>query len=404
MRKHKRIALATGLVAGLLATVSVVAVACNNENKKGTTPSTGVQTQTQVAQNSNLSQTEKDKYEVAGAAWFSSLWNTTSAEKRAMSKNAYETAKASFDKLLEAQKDVFDKDKVTYTPAANGKASTLKVQNTNGKAIPVVFMDIDETILNNYAYQNYVLINKLSYNPKTWNEFVKAEISTELDGAIDFIKHVYSKGGVVMFNSNREQETEKQATINNLVKVKLDEALLPEWVFWMQGVDLGATDKKPWNHIKKDEKGKRVKSNKEDRMNFVNDNKLDLTKEGQDFGNAVQFKTIMRVGDNFDDFNDNATKRKGLEERNKVLDDTLKLFGNSDANVKGVRYEIKEDGSVIKKEQSWSESYVMIGGNASYGGFIDALHKNIYKMKDSEKLELFRTLLKSKLWWEPKAK
>lgn len=46
----------------------------------------------------------------------------------------------------------------------------------------------------------------------------------------------------------------------------------------------------------------------------------------------------------------------------------------------------------------------MIGGNASYGGFIDALDKDIYKKSDSEKLELFRTLLKAQLYWEPKNK
>lgn len=394
MTKQKRILLATGLAASLFATTSIVAVACNSKSS--------IQTQTQTQ---NLSQAEKDKYEVAGAAWYSSLWNTTSAEKRAMTKNAYVTAKESFDKLLKAQENVFTSQNVTYTPGTNNQPGKLVVKNTeSNKAIPVVFMDIDETVLNNYAYQNYVLIAKKSYNPKSWEEFVKSEVSTELDGAIDFINHVYKNGGVVMFNSNREQETQKEATINNLVKVKMDKALLPDWVFWMQGVDLNASDKKPWNHIKKDEKGKRVKSSKEDRMNFVNDNKLDISQTGFEFGNAVQFKTIMRVGDNFDDFNDNASKKKGVSERNAVLDSTLKLFGNSDASVKGVRYEVNDKKELVKKDEDWAESYVMIGGNASYGGFIDALDKDIYKKSDSEKLELFRTLLKAQLYWEPKNK
>lgn len=34
----------------------------------------------------------------------------------------------------------------------------------------------------------------------------------------------------------------------------------------MQGVDLSQND--PWNHIKKDNNGKRVKTDKEERMNF----------------------------------------------------------------------------------------------------------------------------------------
>ncbi|MCU9934513.1 hypothetical protein NWE61_05405 [Mycoplasmopsis felis] len=68
-----------------------------------------------------------------------------------MSYTLYNSAKKQFDTLVKGQPEVFETDKVKVD--ANGNVTISNT--TEGKAIPVVFMDIDETVLNNYSFQNY---------------------------------------------------------------------------------------------------------------------------------------------------------------------------------------------------------------------------------------------------------
>lgn len=324
--------------------------------------------------------------------WLANIWNTISAEKDAMSYNLYMAAIKQFDALK--NQDVFELNKVSVNE------NNVTVSNTSsGKSVPVVFMDIDETVLNNYAFQNWLVLNNKSYNSKNWDAFVQDAVSVALPGAIEFIKHVYANGGVVMFNSNREQLNQVEPTIKNLVKEGLEAKYLPKWTFWMQGVDL--ENPKPWTAIKKDANGKRVKSHKESRMNLVNSKESwDLSEDGVS-GNAVSFKTIMRVGDNFNDFNDLATDTTN-EERNKVLhNDTMKLFGNFDVKTKGVKFTKNDKNELVKENTSWAESYVMIGGNASYGGFESGLAKGYYGLPAAKQLEAMKKAME-KLSWTPK--
>ncbi|WGI36848.1 HAD family acid phosphatase [Mesomycoplasma lagogenitalium] len=322
--------------------------------------------------------------------WNSGVWNTVSAEKDAMTINLYNAAKKQFDEMIK-QTDILELDKVKVE---NDK---VVVSNTSdNKSIPVVFMDIDETVLNNFAFQNYLVLNKDVYNSKNWNAFIQDKKAIKIAGAIEFIKYVYSKGGVVMYNSNREQENQLVPTRENLISEGLDAKYLPDWVFWMQGVDLSKTEA-PWKHIKKDSNGKRIKSEKEERMNLVNEKTWDLS-EYNGSGNKISFKTVMRVGDNFDDFNDIASGKKLNPERNKVLNDTGKLFGNFDISVKGVKYKKNENGQVIKEDETWSESYVLIGGNSSYGGWESGLAQNFYGIGADKQVEALTNALKTNLW------
>ncbi|QDI65115.1 5'-nucleotidase, lipoprotein e(P4) family [Ureaplasma urealyticum] len=332
--------------------------------------------------------------------WLANVWNTLSAEKDGMLLTAYNSAKHQFDAMV--KQDAFDTNKVKVEKDASGNITKVTVSNPDsGKAIPVVFMDIDETILNNYANQNYQLLNNKAYSPRDWDLFVADKASKRLAGAFEFIKYVWEHGGVVMFNSNREQSSHIEPTVENLVSEGLDRALLPKWVFWMQGIDF-ASDK-PWDNVKKDAKGKRVKSTKEDRMNTMNERTqgYDLSAFGS--GNAVVLKTVMRVGDNFDDFNDNASKGKTNAERVALLKEYGKLFGNFDTkNTKGIKY--KKDatsGKIVKSDETWSESYVMIGGNSSYGGFESGIAKGYFGLSKEDQVKALREYVKQ-LYWEPK--
>ncbi|TDV24080.1 5'-nucleotidase (lipoprotein e(P4) family) [Mycoplasmopsis mustelae] len=325
---------------------------------------------------------------------FSNLWNSVSAERDAMALSQYRSAMKQFDALVDSQKNVFELDKAKIDP----KTSKLTVSNTSeNKSIPVVFMDIDETILDNFGYQHWLVANNASFSPETWNEFVQDKVSKKIPGAFEFIDHVYKKGGIVMFNSNREQKNQLIPTRENLIKEGLNKAYLPDWVFWMQGVDLN-TDK-PWANIKEDENGKRIKSHKEERMNLVNSKKWNLSVNGQDFGDAVSLKTVMRIGDNFDDFNDIRSANQTNEQRKDIVNKELgKLFGNFDSNVKGIKYTKDAQGNAIKSEESWAEGYVQIGGNASYGGWVSGLAAGFNGFTNDKKLKTVEDLTNALKW------
>lgn len=59
----------------------------------------------------------------------------------------------------------------------------------------------------------------------------------------------------------------------------------------------------------------------------------------------------MRVGDNYNDFNDTAVGSKLNPDRNKLLNDNLKLFGNFDTSVK-VWNTSKQQ--IIKLKRRWN--------------------------------------------------
>lgn len=373
------------LTLGALATVTPVAMLISCQSTVQETAS-----QTTESKTSDFNSPESVIY---NQRWLSNVWNTVSAEKTAMSQNLYNAAKKQFDAMITQSQ--FDTKKVHIYD------DKVVVDNPDeNKAIPVVFMDIDETVLNNYAFQNYLVLNNKTFDPVLWNQFVQDEKAIEIKGAFDFINYVWKNGGVVMFNSNREQENQKIATLNNLVKEGLNKKFLPDWVWWMQGVDLSQND--PWNHIKKDNNGKRVKTDKEERMNFLNERTQGFNLSSyNNSGNKVVFKTVMRVGDNYNDFNDTAVGSKLNPDRNKLLNDNLKLFGNFDTSVKGVKYIKTTDNQVKKEDETWSESYILIGGNSSYGGFESALASHYYTLDKTQQARALKEALET-LSWTPK--
>lgn len=88
---------------------------------------------------------------------------------------------------------------------------------------PAIILDIDETVLDNSAYQSWVVTENTSYSGKTWAEFVNDEISTPIPGALALTKAAAAKGVAVFYVSNRKAPQEK-ATIANLKKYGFPDA------------------------------------------------------------------------------------------------------------------------------------------------------------------------------------
>ncbi|MFV8469156.1 HAD family acid phosphatase [Mycoplasma sp. MV126] len=293
-----------------------------------------------------------DRYNTVSLA-SSNAWNSISAEKEAMGREVYAEATRLFDKMVTqpnvALKNINkDGEKVTVTATEEGKF------------IPVVFMDLDETVLNNFAFQNYLVTHNTFFSPALWGDFVSQAISTEVAGAIDFIKHVWDKGGVVMFNSNRDQGPQIQPSLDNLVKLGLDAKLMPDWIWWMQGMD--KVDAKTF-----DQAHRNVRVSKEERMHWINTHKLTIDNV------QAQFKVVMRVGDDISDFNDNFSKLPNITNKevvaalkNKELN-YGKLFGNDSLEVKSVYYDAAKKAW---ENEGFAASYVLIPGNTSYGSWV----------------------------------
>ena len=85
-----------------------------------------------------------------------------------------------------------------------------------GVDLPIIVMDLDETVLNNVQYQVELFEASETYNPTSWNAWVNKELATAVPGAKSFILDFKQKyEGRIVFISNRDASTIK-ATRNNL--------------------------------------------------------------------------------------------------------------------------------------------------------------------------------------------
>jgi len=119
---------------------------------------------------------------------FDLRWYQRSAERRALTAQAYTLATA----------------KIVAKVAAPGTPTNWGV-----------VLDIDETTLNNSAYQRARAELGLGYSPASWTTWVNEKAATPLDGALAFTKKVKQLGGRVVFVSNRTA-AECPATEDNL--------------------------------------------------------------------------------------------------------------------------------------------------------------------------------------------
>lgn len=79
----------------------------------------------------------------------------------------------------------------------------------------VIITDIDETVLDNSAYQAWLIKTKQPYSPKTWKEWTALASAPALPGASNFLSYAASRGVRVFYVTNRDQD-EADATLKNL--------------------------------------------------------------------------------------------------------------------------------------------------------------------------------------------
>jgi 5'-nucleotidase (lipoprotein e(P4) family) len=130
------------------------------------------------------------------------LWTQRSVEFKGNAETAFALARLRLDQALRDRK-------WTAAPAEQtGRYETLP---------PAVILDVDETVLDNSAYQAWNVTAGTSFNPETWTAFVNAKMSVPIPGALEFTQYAASRGVAVYYVTNRTKE-EEPATRENLEK------------------------------------------------------------------------------------------------------------------------------------------------------------------------------------------
>ena len=126
------------------------------------------------------------------------LYMQSSAEYKANTTSIYRAAMSSLPDLI-----------------ADESHSAALVQKTDysGKP-PAVILDVDQTVLNNIAYQAR-MIKKQSAYPDGWISWAKEEKADYIEGAEEYLRYAISLGLEIFFVTNRVVEIEA-ATKNNL--------------------------------------------------------------------------------------------------------------------------------------------------------------------------------------------
>ncbi len=154
---------------------------------------------------------------------------------------------------------------------------------------PAVVVDLDETMIDNSAYEAWLIKQDATFNPKDWRAFVDAQVSTALPGAVEFANQVDAKAVKLFYITNRTIE-EEPATRQNLMRLG----------FPMGGnVDTLLTVRKQpgWGSLKGS------------RRAFV----------------AKDYRVLLNLGDNFGDFVDGY--RGNEAERLKIFEDNRARWG-----------------------------------------------------------------------------
>jgi 5'-nucleotidase (lipoprotein e(P4) family) len=104
------------------------------------------------------------------------LWMQTSAEYRALCYQAFNLARMNLDAFL-AKKP--------------------------GKPVAVI-VDADETVIDNSAYEAWLIGKNFGYSSKTWTPWMEAAEATAIPGAKDFMDYAAQKGVEIFYVTNRK--------------------------------------------------------------------------------------------------------------------------------------------------------------------------------------------------------
>jgi len=138
--------------------------------------------------NLKVEYTQKDLNEQLSLA---TMWMQTSAEYRALCYQTYNLAKMNLDKFL----------------------------STENSAKPLaIIVDADETIIDNSAYEVFLLGKDFGYSSETWNKWMDAAEAKAIPGAVEFLNYASQKGVEIFYITNR-RVVGYEGTKKNLIEL-----------------------------------------------------------------------------------------------------------------------------------------------------------------------------------------
>lgn len=131
------------------------------------------------------------------------LWMQKSVEYKATALTAYALARIRLDQALA------DKKWTAAPEEQKGNFAGLP---------PAIVLDLDETAIDNSAYQAWMATKGTTFSGATWGAYVNSEESLAIPGAVEFCKYAASKGVKVFYVTNRTA-AEEPATRRNMEKL-----------------------------------------------------------------------------------------------------------------------------------------------------------------------------------------
>lgn len=104
------------------------------------------------------------------------------------------------------------------------------LENFEGEKPPAIVLDLDETVLDNSAYQADLIFNQINYNPENWKEWSDLECAAALPGSIDFIEFAKKTGVEIFYISNR-RTNEIESTFSNMQNLGYPEIPIENFIF-----------------------------------------------------------------------------------------------------------------------------------------------------------------------------
>ena len=129
------------------------------------------------------------------------LWMQTTGEHSAACMTVYRDAQALLDKAI----------------ADPGWTAALEQTGDASTLATAVMLDVDETALDNMAYQARLTKTNHAWSLESWNAWCAEEACTAVPGAADFCRAAVEKGATVLFVTNRDAAL-NEATMRNLSK------------------------------------------------------------------------------------------------------------------------------------------------------------------------------------------
>ena len=214
---------------------------------------------------------KKDVRDLKEQNIMSVLFQQTAAERLAGSLQTFRSAKQALDNAL-----------------ADSSWSALPGQAVYGKK-PAIIVDVDETVLDNTAYEARMILDGTKY-PEGWVNWGKEAAATEVPGAKDFLNYAASKDVTIFYVTNRVVEL-KEATKKNLTKLGIHWDQTKETIL-MRGENNWDSDKGP-------------------RRTLV--------------GN--EYRVLLMIGDNLGDFVDAKDNNLNPSNRKNIVSDYADYWG-----------------------------------------------------------------------------